>query len=76
MEMWRNDLAGNIFNTFLCRFIGSGDGSEPLDEATALLLDAICSVLADFADERNWLNRRSGLEEQHCVHQYLVSPMA
>jgi hypothetical protein len=65
VEVWCQDLLRNFVKTSFCRFANSFDGRDPLDEPATLLLDMICSVLANLLDESDRLYRPTSLEKDH-----------
>jgi hypothetical protein len=68
MEVWRNDLAGYVLETSLCRLFDSRDWCQSSDKSAALLRNTIRSVLTNLLDERNWFNRCSRFEENHYMY--------
>ena len=65
VEVRCQHLGSDILQPVAGHFGNSRQWRQSLHEAAALVLHAICGILADLVDERNGLDRGAGFEKDY-----------
>lgn len=65
VKVRRKNTLCNLIKAFLGGLFDAADGRQPLDEAAAMLLNSICSILTNLLHERHRFDRLTCSEEQN-----------
>lgn len=72
VEVWCENSLCDSLESFLIGLFNSRNWGKAFDKTTVLVLDTICSVLADLMNERDRIHRLPCLEKDHCQSQTSV----